>query len=194
MALTNETISSVLHLTLSLAGVWILWSVLWRDLSIDIYRDSLFRVRDELFLMAADGKISFDHPAYGQLRLTINGSLRFAHTLSVLDLVFLVAQFAFDRRHNTDDLAKFSSRFAENIRDLPPDVRKDLTDLRNRTHLLVIKQLVRRNPLSVVPLFLLTALLAVFLPVRDVSEDAIDARAELEGVRLQQGEGIASFA
>jgi len=61
--------------------VWIL-SCLWPAQRIDIFRQELFALRDEMFDFAANGSIAFDHPAYALLRQLMNGFLRYAHNIT----------------------------------------------------------------------------------------------------------------
>jgi len=67
--------------------VWFFYGP-WKNLVIDIGRQNLFEVRDGLFMLAADGKISFDNPAYVAIRNRINGMIRFCESFSFL-LLFL---------------------------------------------------------------------------------------------------------
>ena len=58
---------------------------------LDSFRQSMFAIRDELFDFAADGNISFDHPAYVLLRRQMNGFIRYAHQLSVFRILMTAA-------------------------------------------------------------------------------------------------------
>lgn len=74
-------IASVLLLKISL-GLLLLWLfsfVLWRDYRLDAFREAIFELRDNLFLFAAEGGISFENAAYRMLRHRMNVTLRFAH-------------------------------------------------------------------------------------------------------------------
>ena len=53
------------------------------ELRLDSFCQNMFIVRDELFDYAADGNISFDHPAYILLRKQMNGFIRYGHHLTV---------------------------------------------------------------------------------------------------------------
>src|SRR6185437_15030162 len=75
-------IEFAIQFTLALLLVWITIFVFWRNYRIDKFRDDLFALRNELFDYAAKGGISFDEPAYGILRNTMNGLLRYAERIS----------------------------------------------------------------------------------------------------------------
>ena len=68
-----------------------------RQMHIDIFRQELFKLRDDLFDKAADGLIDFDSDAYGMVRTTINGFIRFAEDLTISR--FIISAIA-NRNHN----------------------------------------------------------------------------------------------
>jgi hypothetical protein len=72
---------------LGLIALWVFWYYLWKPLRVTALREKLFALRDDLFDLAADGVISFNDPAYTQLRLLINGMIRFAHRVSFLTMI-----------------------------------------------------------------------------------------------------------
>ena len=65
----------------SIAGLLILYR-LSKALRVDRFRQDIFNLRDEMFMYAATGGISFDHPAYVTLRTTMNGYIRFGHQIT----------------------------------------------------------------------------------------------------------------
>lgn len=77
-----EQISSILHLGLGLFAIWVLFYYFWRTCRIDVLRQRLFELRDELFDYARSGNVRFDEPAYYLLRRNINGMIRFAHRVN----------------------------------------------------------------------------------------------------------------
>jgi hypothetical protein len=60
----------------------------WR---LDSFRQDMFEVRDQLFDYAADGNISFDHPAYVLQRRQLNGLIRHGHQLTVFRGLMTIA-------------------------------------------------------------------------------------------------------
>jgi hypothetical protein len=76
---------------LALFALWIAVYYLWRDFRNDAFREDIFSVRDQMFLYAALGNVSFDHPAYTILRNRMNGLLRHGHefTLTRMFLILL---------------------------------------------------------------------------------------------------------
>lgn len=88
----NDSASVVNVLTLCLSLLGLVYLFFWRfsKLWIDEFRQNIFEIRDELFDFAADGGISFDHPAYYTLRSMLNGYVRFSHRISALYFVSIV--------------------------------------------------------------------------------------------------------
>lgn len=58
-----------------------------RQLVLDLARQNLFELRDEVFDLAAKGRIEFSHPAYLAFRNRINAMIRFCENYSPLALV-----------------------------------------------------------------------------------------------------------
>jgi hypothetical protein len=117
---------------LSLVGLialWAFWHYLWKPQRTDIFRQRLFALRSDLFDLAANGEVSFDDPAYTQLRLLINGMIRFAHRASLASLVVTVAQ---SRRAPEDPLIawrKSAQRLPEDARNRVLAVYDAVTDV-----------------------------------------------------------------
>jgi hypothetical protein len=59
----------------------------WQDVCIDLSRQFIFEKRDQLFDMAADGRISFESETYRAARDLMNGMLRYAHELTWTQMV-----------------------------------------------------------------------------------------------------------
>ncbi len=68
-------------ISIALLVIWIF--SLFPDYQTDAFRQKMFKLRDDLFDDAANGKISFDDPAYGMLRGAMNGFIRFGHRLNI---------------------------------------------------------------------------------------------------------------
>jgi cbb3-type cytochrome oxidase subunit 3 len=75
-------LSIIIQSLLTLIVLAIVVFALWPGQRIDLFRQQVFALRDELFDFAADGKISFDNPAYVDLRELMNGFIRYAHNLT----------------------------------------------------------------------------------------------------------------
>jgi hypothetical protein len=84
---------------LALFALWIAVYYLWPDFRNDTFREDIFSVRDEMFLYAAQGNISFEHPAYSILRDRMNGLLRHGHELTLSRMILIVATHPMQKPH-----------------------------------------------------------------------------------------------
>lgn len=119
---------------LALFFLWIVVNYLWPDFRCDAFREDIFSVRDEMFLYAVQGNISFDHPAYTTLRNRMNTILRHAHefTLTRLVLVLLTR----DNQKNEEIV-----RWEKAVNDLPADTQAKMKDFNLRFAIFVLQHL-----------------------------------------------------
>jgi hypothetical protein len=82
--------ATILDSVLALFALWIAVYYLWPDFRNDTFREDIFSVRDAMFLYAAQGNISFDHPAYTILRERMNGLLRHGHELTLTRMALIL--------------------------------------------------------------------------------------------------------
>lgn len=163
---------------LSLAGIWILLFWLYRDYCVDKFRQDMFAIRDELFDAARSGQLRFDHPAYGVLRSTMNGFIRFAHRFTLLQALLMVAIAKESIELETSD--SFPIRWKTAIADLDGEALKLMTRYRLRMNLLVIRYVLVSSPIL---LLTLVVPLAGWLALRLWMSQLLNAlRAPLDGL------------
>jgi hypothetical protein len=147
---------------ISICGLWVLLFKFIRDLQVDRFRQALFDLRDSLFDFAADGSIAFDHPAYGKLRMTINGLIRYGHRISLLQY----ACHSLFNRSCFQHAGHVYAREWENVTaDLAEPTRRELKLFRRKMNLLVIEHMVKNSPLltgTVIVPMIIGALLSIF--------------------------------
>lgn len=76
---------------------------------LDNFRDSLFALRDKLYDLAADGRVTCDSEAYRGLELFLNGMIRYAHRFTFL--TFLLSSL----KSEQDQKEKDSVHFAQDL-------------------------------------------------------------------------------
>src|SRR5438552_9516272 len=145
---------TVVASTLSLLGIWVLYSWFYRDYRVDLFRQRLFVLRDGLFDFAEAGQVSFDHPAYGMLRSTLNGFIRFGHRFGLLQIVIFVSRIR-EADLKAAGEPGFEEKWQRVLSDLPPPAREKLNRMLAEMHLIVTDQLVFTSPV----------LLATLIPV-----------------------------
>jgi hypothetical protein len=129
------TINAILILFSELAILWWLFAWLYYDYRLAILRFKLFSVRDSLFLYAAEGKISFEEPAYIMTRTTINGALRFAHRLT---LGKLLITYIWLRINTPKAGAKYHSELNKSIHNLSYEQQKLIMNAHLNLHYAVL--------------------------------------------------------
>src|SRR5579872_4121214 len=93
--MTPQQLSHIAQSTIGCAALlWMLLSCL-PALRLDIFRQQMFAVRDELFDYALAGNVAFDHPAYILLRKSMNGFLRYGHRLSFFQVMITLCRWHF---------------------------------------------------------------------------------------------------
>lgn len=78
------------------------WNAFW----LEIGRQRLFRLRDELFLIAARGDLTFDSLGYTVTREYINGLIRFMHIINAPTIIWvLLVKREWPQRHMSFETA-----------------------------------------------------------------------------------------
>jgi len=137
--MTTQTALTAVFTSLSLIGLWVLFFWLYRDYRVDLFRQRLFALRDELFDLGRTSQIAFHHQAYGLLRTTINGYIRFAHRLSFLSVVLLLRDY---KAVMASLPATPFGRLPKALETVDPQVRAQLESIVTRMHFAVFDQLV----------------------------------------------------
>jgi hypothetical protein len=124
--MTYSSVVNNIELLLALGGlVWLFYGP-WQHFVVDVLRQNIFRLRDGLFLEAADGHISFSSPEYRAVRDRLNAMIRYAHTATwshvlALSIIGPKGAKAFDingitaRVNNRDIAAKMKRAFQRAI-------------------------------------------------------------------------------
>ncbi|HVA81757.1 MAG TPA: hypothetical protein VNF29_12600, partial [Candidatus Binataceae bacterium] len=130
----------VVHFFVGVLAFWGLFYLSARTLLLDILRQRLFAIRDDLFDFAADGGIEFGNPIYRELREDINNFIRFAHKLSFARMIF--GPWGMPDDHP----AMVSIRnWTESANQLEPLAKRKLFEVRAEVLQEVVKCIVRRS-------------------------------------------------
>lgn len=111
---------TVLSSLISIALLMVLLFWLYPDYRTDVFRQKMFRLRDDLFDEAVKGKISFNDQAYGMLRNAMNGHIRFAHQSNVWQVLL----FALFTRNDQKVDHPFQREFDKNTAQCSPEQRE----------------------------------------------------------------------
>lgn len=168
---------------ISILGLIILIFWLYRNYRIDTFRQQMFALRDEVFDYVEESGVGFETRAYGVLRTTMNGYIRFAHRISLLHLLL----FAVVTRHEIDpDSRSFEAIWTEATNAVPKQIAEKLDAYRERLNMLVVKHLVLNSPVLVA--MVIPALVGFVLADYCVTWLSKVLRPELDGI------DVAAFA
>lgn len=150
--MTPERASNAIWASLSLIGL--VYLIFWgtRGLAVDWFRDQMFKLRDEFFDAASDGLIDFNHPAYGTLRIMMNGLIRYCHKLSLLNVLLLTKVFSTPQ--DVKDVGLFSHNWGKATKDLDANTLRKLEDFRSRLQVLVLAYIIISSPFIAILLFI----------------------------------------
>jgi hypothetical protein len=133
---------------------------------IDAYRQRLFLIRDELFDLAAlkERGFGFDHPAYIELRDSLNISIRFAHRISFYH--FWVGRFLGAFSGMADQMRAYKSKAALRIEAISDNgLKEELSAFAGRERSALGVYMALRSPffLAFVPVAGLVAILTILV-------------------------------
>jgi len=137
----NATLlTTVFGSSLTLVAFIILVFELWPAQRVDIFRQQMFTLRDELFDFASQGGIKFDDPAYILLRHLMNGFIRYAHNLTPFRVLFSFLRWYFMSNKSIDNWSIPWTQALENISD--QETRTKIQDFHAKASTLVAGQLI----------------------------------------------------
>lgn len=141
--ISASTAATVLSSGVSLVLLWVLVFWFYRRYRVDLYRERVFALRQELFVLAYEGEIRFTDTAYILTRTTLNGFIRFGHRVNVSSVI--AATWAF--RKDLDSESGFHSRFAKAVEPLPSETREKLEGIVQRMNIFTLEQVIFGSPL-----------------------------------------------
>src|SRR5882762_3750422 len=136
---TNE-LGILIRSVLSLIVLVFVMFRLWPEQRIDLFRQQMFALRDELFDFAADENVSFEHPAYKLLRELMNGFIRYAHNLTPYRTLMSFLKWKYG--HGSGPIKLWNEAWEKAINEVEDsDVRTQLNLFHSRATMLVMSQL-----------------------------------------------------
>ncbi len=132
----HQAIANVVGSIISLAGLWVLFHWPYRRYRQELLRERLFAARAELFDLAADGLIEFDHPAYVMLRNTANGFLNGAASFGTMDVISSL------RRIDDEQASRWRERWESALAGARDPAREKIHEIRTRVNYAIVDHLV----------------------------------------------------
>ena len=154
--------SEYLHTTLQLAllcGLWWLFAFGYCRYRLDLLRQKLFSIRDNLFREACDREL-LNSFAYTLTRTTLNGMIRFAHEVSFSH--FLILYFARHRLGAERSGAAYIKRLMDALDPMKLEDKKLILSAHGQAHLAILDHVVRTSvilaPIAFITLIVLHAI------------------------------------
>jgi hypothetical protein len=145
----------------------------------------MFKVRDELFDFALEGRIAFDDPAYRLLRHEMNGFIRYAHQLTFFRLVCTLLYWKGQGEQPAFTWATRWEAAIEAFQYASPEMAKELRRFHSRALGLVVKRLVTGSPVLMLALGMI--MLITIFKTQWVSIKQVMRAAAAETVNLLIG-------
>jgi hypothetical protein len=137
-----SAIGSILLSIFGLVSLWALFYFGLRRYRLDNVRLQLFALRNELFLLAANGELAFDQPAYMVLRNRINALIRFAHIITAGRILLI----GILERSMVDAFAKQQKiQWQKDLDRLDMEARRKILGIEQRVHLTIAKHVITGN-------------------------------------------------
>ena len=158
MIMTTEMLIQLLELLSGVAILVLFFRYPWQSILVDMTRQRLFEIRDDIFIYAADGRINFNSKVYGSLRDRLNSSIRYCHKVSFSTVMAAVAV--------QDEPAK-PQRQEKSLLDIVSDIedadlRNDLEKKAIEATLFLAALMILRSPVLLLLSTLLFPLLLIY--------------------------------
>lgn len=127
----------------------------WQATATDIARQFVFERRDEIFDLAAAGRLQFDSPEYRTIRESLNQLIRFAHELTFPRFIFLMCSITVNELRSPSALGQALTKIED------PQTRKEVERIVRDARSIMILMMAMKSAIFVV--IALLALLAVLI-------------------------------
>lgn len=129
------------------------------DSRLDSFRQDMFAIRDEMFDFAAQGKISFEDPAYILLRTQMNGLIRYGHQITLFRSVLSAAIRHISGATQSRSWNEAWQMAISDIKD--EETSAKMEEFHNRAVLLAAKRLILGSPFLWLALAVTAAILLI---------------------------------
>lgn len=111
-----------------------------KKVSMNNFRDNLFNLRHELFLIPLNYDLSYDDKLYRHYERLINNQIRFAHKLSYTNI------YLFDRFLKKKKI-ELKNKTDDNLNEYPDEIKNELAKIKNELTKITIYYLIKTSPM-----------------------------------------------
>lgn len=134
-------------LSLFSISVLLIIVLLVKEYLIDSFRQKIFAVRAELFDEGLKGNIDFNSDAYKMARQTMNGIIRFAHKMSLINLIVTIY---LNNKADAQASKKFTTSLSKAMDKLDQEQQHIIENALKKTNKEVVSFLKKRSPFTYV--------------------------------------------
>lgn len=186
--MTIESVALTIRLLILAGLVSALWFVGWKRYRLDLFRQELFAIRDELFDLANAGALSFEDPVYGGLRQLINSMIRFGHRINFIQLL-CVSVFASDPPAEMHEPYLAWRARVDALESA--ELKKKIKELHGRVIVQMVEKIVSTSPVLLVTLGIVLCVAPVIIGAQRLSRVIVKLADNLPGVRFLEEEAEA---
>lgn len=157
---------------------------------VDNLRDRLFAIRDSLFLYAVDNEL-IESPAYQNLRLFMNGMIRYAHRVSMVRVIVLMATMKL--AGVSIEMPAIYVEWEKETNRLPAEQGDKIRECHAQVLTLVAKHMILGSPLAWLAILIVLFHGLFTQPVLSTWKRAKVAAKESAHAQLLEAEVISSF-
>ena len=134
--------ATAIALRAAIGGLLLLavFRLVYRRAAVEAFRQEVFALRRELFMLVADGRIAPATPAYERLRRTLNFLIHGASEVTFSR--YLIAVFTMVPA----DVAAYDRQMKAWLAEVPPDARQVIKGIRHRMGNAMIRHALRISP------------------------------------------------
>lgn len=158
--MNEQILISSLAALITLAIGYFFFYVVWQRYVVDVTRQQLFELRDQLFDLAAEGKLDFQSDTYKALRSIFNASIRFAHEADWIHFLVFYVTATLNAKGLIYKSAMQIPHLVSHVAD--DKVRAEVQSIITKMHLTLAWHVYRRS-LVLLPLGLMLVVFAALL-------------------------------
>ena len=140
--MSAESFFHFLEFLLCVALLVLFFTTVWQGLCTDITRQRHFELRDQLFLLAMNGRVGFSDSVYRDLREMLNDRIRMAHRIRISDFIswLIVHKGIVPKDHTLSDKIEMVS---------DSDLRSELRRIYNQVNQYLSIHIIVRSPICI---------------------------------------------
>lgn len=139
----------------------LMWNILWKRYQLDKFRDKLFFLRANLFDLAYKNEdFKYDSKLYTNFEVLLNGSIRYAYRISILDYIYFILFLRFKYKKLLVN-SKFDSTYDQYIENIQSEKTKNkLNSLKKKYEVAIVDYLIFSSSILTL-LFIITFIIAL---------------------------------